>query len=208
MSDMNCFHFCFSMHSRLFADKEMDYVINDMFNNFFSGRGGTYSNGTLTERAREHQSSIKYIEQTTSIVNEWISNNNGTINGLRYTESERENSQMVLKMKDKVDPPTYDDKFTGLGMCVDGTFGNRIEITSYSFDGNTYSYKIRYTIYDVFGLDDGDIHNPDRLLDFGVLRLFKYWYILQHYDKYDGKYKPFITYICFEEEVEGTIENE
>ena len=99
----------------------------------------------------------------------------------------------------------YEDKFGGLGICVDGTYGNQNEITSYSFDGKNYEYTIKYTIYDVFGLDKNDISDPNRLMQFGILHLFRYWYILQHYDKYNGDYKPFITYISFEETMKGKI---
>ena len=118
------------MHSKIFADKEMDYVIEDMFDLFFSGKGGTYSNEILTNKARSHKSSIEYIEQTTAIINEWITNNKGYIHGLEYIEEDRDQTQMVKKMKDVIDPPSYEDILSGLGICVDGTFWNCQEMCS------------------------------------------------------------------------------
>jgi hypothetical protein len=50
-------------------------------------------------------------------------------------------------MKEKVNPPTFEDKFGGLGICVDGTYGNQFEITSYKVEGNSYEYTIKHTIY-------------------------------------------------------------
>ncbi len=45
----------------------------------------------------------------------------------------------------------------------------------------------------------------DEKLDYGFLFGFRSWYILQHYDEYGGKNKPFITYMEFEETIRGSI---
>lgn len=57
----------------------------------------------------------------------------------------------------KVNEPIYNDYFSGLGICVDGLYGNRIEVTSYEFDGVNYKYTLHFTMYDIFGLDSSDI---------------------------------------------------
>ena len=74
-----------------------------------------------------------------------------------HNENNRENSYMVSKMKNVVDEPVYDDAFSGLGICVDGLYGNEIELISYYFDGTNYEYTLKFTLYDIYGLDSADI---------------------------------------------------
>ena len=40
---------------------------------------------------------------------------------------------------------------------------------------------------------------------FGILFGFRSWYILQHWDKYDGDIQPFVTYMEFDKTIEGVI---
>ncbi len=191
--------------AKYFAYDDMDNVIVDMFDYFYSGKGGDYTNPLLTHHARNHEDSERYINETTAIINEYIETHNGDIKSLKYNEHTRDSSYIVSNMKEKVNPPTFEDKFGGLGICVDGTYGNQFEITSYKVEGNSYEYTIKYTIYDIFGLDENDVEGEGRLVKFGILAMFRNWYILQHYDEYDGEYKPFITYIEFEETVGGNL---
>ena len=57
--------------------------------------------------------------------------------------------------------------FLGLGICVDGLYGNRIEVTSYEFDGVNYKHTLHFTMYDIFGLDSSDI--TDNYISFAPL---------------------------------------
>lgn len=70
---------------------------------------------------------------------------------------------------------------------------------------NDTQHSFKYTVFDIFGLDCDDIANSDRLMQFGILLEFRSWYILQHYNEYNGEYKPFITTIEFEETINGQI---
>ena len=67
----------------------------------------------------------------------------------------------------KVNEPIYNDYFSGLGICVDGLYGNRIEVTSYEFDGVNYKHTLHFTMYDIFGLDSSDI--TDNYITFAPL---------------------------------------
>ena len=90
--------------------------------------------------------------------------------------------------------------------------GNNITITDYKFDGKKFSGKIHYTIYDHFGLDPKDMEKSKPL---PILNFIKYnfkdeagfasWFILQHYEIFEMAYKPFVTYIEFDESFEGTV---
>ena len=143
-------------------------------------------------------------------------------------DKRNEESLMVAKLSGKIDefsflenddsvlgrisihnpakPPVYDDKLSGLGFCVDSLYGNRIEVSSYEFDGRKYKYTLHFVMYDIFGLDKNDIEQRRiAFMPFGVLAGFRSWYILQHYDKYNKKYKPYISYMEFDRTFEGEI---
>ena len=120
-----------------------------------------------------------------------------------------ENDDSVLgriSIHNPAKPPVYDDKLSGLGFCVDSLYGNRIEVSSYEFDGRKYKYTLHFVMYDIFGLDKNDIEQRRiAFMPFGVLAGFRSWYILQHYDKYNKKYKPYISYMEFDRTFEGEI---
>ena len=78
-------------------------------------------------------------------------------------------------------------------------YGVQIEISSYN--DKTGEYTIRYTYYDIFGLDKEDIEKDgllSRKVPFGKIRGFAEWYVLQHCNDFSD-YKPFLTYMKFEE---------
>jgi hypothetical protein len=58
-------------------------------------------------------------------------------------------------------------------------------------DGN-YAGELEIIIYDHFGLDINDIL-PGK--DANRCKGFYYWFVLQHWDGFNQKYKPFVTVI-------------
>ncbi len=81
-------------------------------------------------------------------------------------------------------------------------------MTSYSFDGQHYEYTLRFTLYDIYGLDSKDIEELKAVggkVGYGILPGFRGWYILQHCNFYQGN-QPFITYMVFEKPIPGEIE--
>lgn len=188
---------------------DMQDVALDMVNHFMDGTATDYWNLVLTKNIEEHSSSKKYISQISHIINGYIENNDGDISGLVYNENNRENSYMVSKMKNVVDEPVYDDAFSGLGICVDGLYGNEIELISYYFDGTNYEYTLKFTLYDIYGLDSADIEANKmvkKIVGFGLVGGFRSWYILQHCNLYGGDYQPYITYSSFEKTIRGTLQ--
>ena len=104
--------------------------------------------------------------------------------------------------------PVYSDKFSGLGICVDCLYGNEIEISSYKFDGTNYEYTLKFTMYDIYGLDSADIEENkyvDNVSGFGILAGFRSWYILQHCNLYGGDYQPFITYASLKKQLKEIL---
>lgn len=84
-------------------------------------------------------------------------------------------------------------------ICALIVWGNKIEVITYNISGNSYSYTLRYTLYDHFGLDQADVE------EYGYFAGFRSWYVLQHYAEYNESYRPFLTLTEFDVIVSGTI---
>lgn len=71
-----------------------------------------------------------------------------------------------------------------------------ISICNNDFNANTkeFSGKLVFRFYDHFGLDKTDHIDAPGFCD---------WFVLQHYDKFNGKYAPFITEVEFEVDIKG-----
>ena len=54
------------------------------------------------------------------------------------------------------------------------------------------------------GLDASDLTNGN-YIDYGVIGMFRERYIIQHYEKFEGAHRPYITYIEFDYTFKGEI---
>lgn len=191
------------MCTSLFSTEPLQTVVLDMIDHFMSGTGTDYSNETLTEKVIAHSSTQTYIESVKNCINQLINLYNGDIMQLYYIVSNRNNNPLVQLMKNnKIYQPVYNttnDKITGLTICLDGLWGNQIEVKSFSKSGNSYSGVLSFTLYDHFGLDAPDVEK------YGYLAGFRAWYILQHNKDFNGTYKPFVTKINFDIPFSGSI---
>lgn len=191
------------MCTSLFSTEPLQTVVLDMIDHFMSGTGTDYSNETLTEKVIAHSSTQTYIESIKNCINQLLNLYNGDIMQLYYIVSNRNNNPLVQLMKNnKIYQPVYNttnDKITGLTICLDGLWGNQIEVKSFSKSGNSYSGVLSFTLYDHFGLDAPDVEK------YGYLAGFRAWYILQHNKDFNGTYKPFVTKINFDIPFSGTL---
>jgi len=195
---------------RLFSMGDMQKVAIDMVDHFMDGSGDDYYNDTLSDEVDNHEKTTEYVDGVKECFEEQLRIHNGNLIELKYTKSDRDNAPVRKAMENHgIGQPSYNDKFEGLGICVDSLYGNRIEVTEFHKNGNHYEYKLRFTMYDVFGLDDDDIThkyiNWKVVPSFGLLYGFRAWHILQHYDEYDGAYRPYISYMKFYRSFDGTI---
>jgi len=186
------------------GDTSAKPIVEELFNHFFEGTGIDYRNSDLTQRVIDHESTQNYINIAKKEIIAHIRRNNGNpINAL--------NDEHLKSVIDKCKPKfnTSDDRWNGLTISVNDTWGNYIEIKDFQCDGIRIIGKLKFTIYDHFGLDDGDVTGKYGGLAWllGWDPEFAAWYVLQHYDGCNGIYKPFITYfeteILFDENFEG-----
>ena len=181
-------------------DSSMKKVVEEMIEHFIDGDGTSYSNQILTQKVINHQSTQNLINGTKTHIVDFLKNNNGLVNLML------EDNDFQDKIYD-VGIPHYDrdlDMSNGLKISINGVWGYRMYIQDYRCDGHSFSGTIKYTLYDHFGLDDGDVTDEDGWF-LGWTKQFSSWYVLQHYKGCNGLHKPFITYINAETEFSGNI---
>jgi uncharacterized protein (TIGR03034 family) len=184
-------------------DSSMRTVAVDMFHHFFGGTGTDFSNSTLSRKVINHESTQNYFNISKQSIINYLKRNNGS--PYNATSDNTINDNLI-----PISPQysTKEDVSNGLTICINDTWGNYIDIEDYHFDGLTFSGKLKYTIYDHFGLDDLDIvgeNYPGSKWLVGYSRGFASWYVLQHYKNCGGRFKPFITYIEMEIPFSGSL---
>lgn len=188
----------------LFAagNTNMKSVVKSMVDNFISGTGDDFSHSTLTSTVHNHPSTTTFVTNTKKVINSALSSCGGNIYSLISNDS-------FSNKMDNVSEPAYNTKSdytNGLKIAINGIWGYDIDITEYKFDGKNYSGTIKYTIFDHFGLDEGDITDSSVTSELlGYTAQFGSWFVLQRYKNCQSKYKPFVTYIVFEETFSGTV---
>ena len=212
-----------------FFNSQVDYdptfvnILSDMVDHFVDGSGSDYTNNALTAAVQTHSRTQSYVNGVISILNNYISENDGNVSGLVYDENLwtqptiRASQPFVQAMNTEISDndadylylPSYgfNNGVPGLTLAIDGFYGNKIEIESFQASNGTYSGTINFTFYDHFGLD-----TPDLALEkYGTLTAgsfpgFRQWYILQHWNDLDAEVqpKPFVTLITFSVPFSGT----
>ena len=191
---------------KMFTGAELRAVGYDMIARFMAGTGGTYTNSTLTTKAKEHPKTKALTNGIANELKSLLKTYNGNISKLKYTSdtTARGNNPLIQRMKNNstFDLPAFntdDDRNNGLTFCVNQVWAYDIVVKSYTCNGEKYEGELTFTFYDHFGLDTNDIDK------FGYLAGFRQWYILQHFKDYGGAYKPFVTKMSFNVKISGSI---
>ncbi|MEI8631320.1 DUF3289 family protein [Vibrio sp. PP-XX7] len=83
------------------------------------------------------------------------------------------------------------DWFDGLGIAIHDIYAVRVYAQKLEYKGDQIRGKLSFEIQDHFGLDKGDVNGKG----FEYINIFRSWFLLQRYSKYN--YKPFITDMNF-----------
>lgn len=192
------------MSTSMFATGAMEDVVKDMISHFEEGTGSDYSNKTLTQEAYKHKSTQKYINDIKGEVVRRLKNNGGNIYDLEFTEEGNQSGKSIYNWaQQNVSYPRFhenSDIINGLTICVNDTWGNTVEVKDYNFDGEHFSGTLHFCIYDHFGLDKPDVEKM-----YVNLAGFRAWYVLQHYDHFNGSFVPFVTLMEFDVPFESDI---
>ncbi len=97
-------------------------------------------------------------------------------------------------------------------IAVNDVWGYTIYVKDYILKSDgTFSGTLVFSMFDHFGLNEEDLHKGKIFTDFTLqtakrmLAGFRAWFFLQHYKGFEGKYKPFITRMNFEEIFTGEL---
>jgi uncharacterized protein (TIGR03034 family) len=199
------------MTTSLFSTGEMEDVILDMINHFREGTGKDFSNQTLTKEAREHETTKAYIEVVkNALVNE-LKKNGGNLAALKFDKSTMNSNRLYQYIQAYAKYPTFSSwgdtigapwsgKDAGLTITVNDSWGNTVSVKNFSVENNRFKGVMHVRLYDHFGLDQPDVEKV-----YVNLAGFRSWFVLQHYDKYNGEYKPFVTVMEMDVPFEGTL---
>ena len=188
--------------ARALSVGEMQDVLMEMIDRFASGTGGEYTSDILTSIVEQHSVTQAFMSDVTTqfllFYNKYDGNVSAFANSDAFKKALRDNG--VLLSKYAYGGGVFDiDTYTGLTFAIHQWTSSQVDLTSLHVDGNNYSGTLRFTFQDTFGLDTEDINQ------FGALAGFRYWYILQHYDKYKGSYVPFDTIVTIDYDFSGKI---
>lgn len=201
-------------------------VAKNMFNHLYNGDITEFRNPKLTKAARTHESTRKYVSGVKEQLNDVLKGDTketkkykGNIYSLKYKHTigkARDNLPLIYNIDYNTKSPNFstdDDRFNGLTLMIHDFWGNKVEVTSYTYNKKTgkYSGTLRFTLYDHFGLDNKDMEQKlaNKKIASSVIG-FRSWFVLQRYYAYQkrngqGRHRPFITYIEFTEKFSGKV---
>lgn len=171
-----------------------------------SSTSNNYEDNRLTKAIARHERTLSFIDGFNPFFTTEINKNIESLNNLKVNDSKTQYVKTDFKDKEAellgieglqtLRSMTYSDKFSGLGISVNGIQAYNIFLTEFKKNGNSYQGKFKLEILDHFGLDATDIL-ADKFYD---QEEFICWYILQHL----RDYKPFITKISINYSFTGT----
>lgn len=193
------------MSTDLFSTGEMEDVILDMIDHFEEGTGTDYSNQTLTKKASEHETTKAYVDFVKNALVDELKKNGGNLGALRFDKSTKATNSFYQNIQDNASYPTFSswgDRIGGLTITVNDTWGNTISVKDFSVENNHFKGVMHVRLYDHFGLDQPDVEKM-----YVNLAGFRSWFVLQHYEDYDGEYKPFVSIMEMDIPFEGELSN-
>jgi hypothetical protein len=178
-----------------FSMGELEEVNLKMHRKFIKNEPGEFTDSILTQVAIDHEHSKKFFERIKTNMGKQLNLNPNFV----FEKKLLTNHEIIDKGKTKekqrkdIPSPSYPDKYGGLGISINDTWGYDIKITKFMQDDQkrTYSAEFGIEIFDHYGLNSEDIDPKVKGGFFGSASFegFLCWFILQH----KCGYKPFYT---------------
>ncbi len=181
------------------APSDIKDVTKEMLNHFDDGTGTIYSDERLTNYVRNDDRMNTTITTATNLIKSELESNGADLKALRY-DPYFPGVNFTHKYYDKVPAAYFDrrvDIVNGLGILIHGFQGFKVTICDFKKTDTNYTGTIVFHYYDHFGLDSDEGK-------YNKIGGFVNWYLLQHYDKFNKKYAPFITHFDIEVPISGT----
>lgn len=184
------------------ASDDIKAVKDEMYKRFRAGIEGEYSNTKLTEAVLNYTGDAsvqRTMDEVRRFVEKKLKENGGDLSALIYDKNaidRKDSGSISYQFKDSIDKAYFqnglfsEDVYNGFTILIHDFHGFTVTISDYKLTNNSFSGKIHFHYYDHFGL------GPE---DSNYLQLpgFCDWYTLQHYNRFEKKYKPFITVFDF-----------
>ena len=154
-----------------------------------------YSNSTLTSTVRADDATVSYTNLMKDFVVDYL-RDGGDPYDLRYVIGGADNVlEDYVYSFDTTPYPSYGGA-TALGISIHGWHGHTITLQNYRETSTGFTGTLKFHFYDHFGLDQDDEITTVGFCD---------WFTLQHYDRFDGLYVPFLTYCDISISISGTF---
>ncbi|NQX46494.1 DUF3289 family protein [Paenibacillus tritici] len=169
-----------------------------MGNTFDTGKYIKYHNSKLDNAVISDSSTQSYVQIIRNFVVHELRSNNGDLSRLTFVPSSNKNVVNNYVNQFSTSPyPVFTEKSNlALSLAIHAFHGHNITIKDFKNNGDQFSGKLVFHFYDHFGLDADDEINWPGFVD---------WFTLQHYDRFNGKYVPFITTIDYEMYFSGSV---
>ena len=172
----------------IFSSGELVANTNAMIDKLKRNEGGEYTNAVLTRKAREHDSTKRFLANLRGKLSASLGKLDGDAG--KVTRVPRIPSPVYGTLKDKF--------MGGLTIAVNDTWAYEVVLVDYEMTGpHAYRARVTVRIYDHFGLDKADLE--DKAIN--ALAGFRAWLLLQRV----RGYKPFVTRIEFDEQFEDSF---
>jgi hypothetical protein len=167
--------------------KGLKNVANQMIDRFEKNTGGIFSNELLTEKVKNHKSTLEFLNKIDKQIKLKLKAN---LFDPVYLNNERRHylSERFGRPQFQTNTDTF---FSGLTIMINDTWAYEVYVSDFeSINENNHQIKLKIILYDHFGLDLPDVQNNLYYTFAG----FRAWFVLQHLHSY----RPFITKIEFE----------
>ena len=176
-----------------FSKGELEDVNLKLYRKFVGNKDGDFSDEILTKAAKEHESTKLFFKRIRKNMQAQLKlDNNFVFQKQLLINREIIDKNKIIQRKD-TPSPTYSDKYGGLGIAINDTWGYDMEILSFeqNTQKRTFSAEFEVEIFDHYGLNNEDIDPKIKGGWFGPANFegFLCWFILQH----KCGYKPFLT---------------
>lgn len=202
-------------------NKELRNVVLKQIDNFVSTKPKKeFVNDTLSQYAKNHASTRKLVDKVKIALTTMLKEAKGDISQVCYIDAKKGSNTLKRELHWGTDlskdwTPAFsssEDQNEGLKIAVNDVWGYTISVKDFVLNPNgKYSCTLFFSMFDHFGLNEEDFHKGKLGVDYWaqtgkkILAGFRAWFFLQHYTGFEGKYKPFITRMNFEEKFDGEL---
>lgn len=203
------------MSACFFSKPPLENILHEMIENFRYGGGRKFSNEILSLEVSRHETTKKLIEKVKSAFQIMLRQYFGDVAQVAINVMEdrdnKLNEELHWKSDNSMDwTPNFStviDMKHGLQIMVNDVWGYKIDVLDYCmFPPDSFTCILKFTLYDHFGLNKEDLFSPGwKNFLKQSLAGFRSWFFLQHYNRFDGRFKPFITEMTFTVPLAGVL---